>query len=512
MDSLQENAILSIISSAKILSKLIDVKNTRFDVPWAKVSQYADDCEDLDRVKASMQSAKAVEVTLRLVLASTSKVVARLQDRFKDLINQSRFMDLPDDILASIFSFACRWGRRATTTLTSVCRRFREIVVRLPTGIDFPRHSVRYASLLASRSAAPNMTFVISDVHDISERSDRFNSMLQLGASISARLRIMQLNLKYIEDSFVRQISHTFSAVSLPHLDELRITCAMGFGRKCTAICRDWDMPSLRKLEAINVIPELPSAAASNIRSCRIEIEEGNGKIVDWRWRAIEILDFFMELASLEYLDITFPLRQDDRPAWEETIILDTVTALVLRLPKVNSALHRNFLHIAEVPNITSLSLEIGLTDLKQFGKVLDNIGGAFRNSVPTSLTDLTITIVEGNIQSRTPFMKLPAWCLCFQNLKHITLNSPRRRAHGLFSFANNIDSVRMSNPNFLKTQVFLLNLLPNIWRNGPSRRAVWDGLEIQKEDPGFDELMDFMRIEKNDDNDENQNPTFPWA
>ncbi len=139
--------------------------------------QYADDCEDLDRVKASMQSAKAVEVTLRLVLASTSKVVARLQDRFKDLINHSRFMDLPDDIRSFNFQFRVSLGASGRLPHLHRCvRRFREIVVRLPTGIDFPLHSVRYASLLASRSAAPNMSFVISDVYNISGRSDRFSS------------------------------------------------------------------------------------------------------------------------------------------------------------------------------------------------------------------------------------------------------------------------------------------------------------------------------------------------
>ncbi len=229
----------------------------------------------------------------------------------------------------------------------------------------------------------------------------------------------MQLNLEYsIEDSFIQQISHTFSAVSLPHLNELRLNCATGFGRKCTAICRDWDMLSLRRLEATNVIPEIPSEAASSVRSCRVEIEEGNGRNADWRWRAIEMIDFLMQLTSLEHLDVTFPLRQDDRPY--ETITLDTVTGLVLRLPKVDSALRRNFLHIAEVPNITSLSLEIGLSSMKQFGNALDK----HRRRVRTLGADLSDRF-DNNISRRGCRFENP-----FHETSSMVFTVPKPEAH----------------------------------------------------------------------------------
>jgi len=128
--------------------------------------------------------------------------------------------------------------------------------------------------------------------------------MLRLGASIPARLTAIRLVLRReIEDSFIRLISRTFSSVSLPNVLELHIDCGIDFGRKCTTLCNDWDMPSLRELEAINVLPNLPLAVASKIRSCCLVTNKGIIKNVEWRWSASELIGFLESLTVLSGAD-----------------------------------------------------------------------------------------------------------------------------------------------------------------------------------------------------------------
>ncbi len=111
-------------------------------------------------------------------------------------------------------------------------------------------------------------------------------------------------------------------------------------------------------------------------------------------------------------------------------------------------------------------------------------------------MSDLSISLIHDSGSTATsPFWLLPGWCAQFEKLKHITLDSPRRIAHGLLSFTNDVDSFRLSNPNGLKNQIYLLQMVPDIWKIGPSRRAIFDGEEIDRIDGSVAELMGAIRF-----------------
>ncbi len=319
--------------------------------------------------------------------------------------------------------------------------------------------------------------------------------MLKLGASVSARLKTIHLVLhSRFADTLLRQLFGTFSEVPLPNLRVLHLDCDMEGGRKCTALCRDWDMPSLRTLKVVNVLPQLAPAVASKIISCSLELNRWGVENSEWRWRPKELLDFLGCLTAVEQLDIVSPVCDDVTEA--DVLQLDTVRYLVVRLPKLSVALGRNILHFAKFPNITSLVIEIGLPDIEQFEDILKNVSDALGNATPKSMSDLTISLIHDSGSTATsPFWLLPGWCAQFEKLKHITLDSPRRIAHGLLSFTNDVDSFRLSNPNGLKNQIYLLQMVPDIWKIGPSRRAIFDGEEIDRIDGSVAELMGAIRF-----------------
>ncbi len=79
---------------------------------------------------------------------------------------------------------------------------------------------------------------------------------------MSARLKTVYLVLHQgFADTLLRQLFGTFSEIPLPNLCVLPLDCDIEVGRKCTTLCHDWDMPSLRILKVVNVLLQLAPAA-----------------------------------------------------------------------------------------------------------------------------------------------------------------------------------------------------------------------------------------------------------
>ncbi len=159
----------------------------------------------------------------------------------------------------------------------------------------------------------------------------------------------MSLNFNHtVDPPFLQNVARIFAEVSLPNLHELNLESDISIAHQSKAICSGWDMPSLRSIEATNVLPNLPSSVASQIRTCRLDVNKGNLKNADHRWRKIEIADFLESLTSLEHLDIAlhFVGREQDN----EDLSLETVKRLTLRLPSLAVALGPNIFDLVEFP------------------------------------------------------------------------------------------------------------------------------------------------------------------
>lgn len=454
---------------------------------------HADNLDDFDAQRKNIQTIQVVEGLLQRMLASASAASARFTSKLTDMANKRKFHTLPDDVLAIILEMACQDSDlvRMANKFSLVSRRFRNIILRLPrlwSKISSPQLHTKTANLFASRATTPSISlYILGTATYLRNRSEevehiRVIDMCELAVSISARIQKLCLHLSNSDRPHLQQIIQTFSCVPLPALDELSLKCYTNIGHQnhCKTICRNWDMPSLRKLYVVDVLPELRSDIASRIEFCTVEANRQKSVDeleVEGYWETLEIMGFLLSLTSVKDLHVYVRLVDDyfqigDGPA------MDSVRNLTLGIQNTEVAMGENILRLIQFPAITSFKLDLGLEDIRTLEEALQNIQFV---TPPTSVTDLTLAVgIEyESYEGRMPTYMIGEWSALFGGLKTLTLESRRDRSHGLFSFAGQMDAIKVIDREEEGMSGDFLADITHIWNRGPYRTAVLDAEDV---------------------------------
>lgn len=432
--------------------------------------------------------AESVEDLLRKMLASASAAVTELRGKFDIMANQRKFHALPDELLAIIFEMACQHspsdGSKSVCKLSLVSRRFRRIVLRLPilwSSISLPDQHINKAKLFASRATTPTISLSIEGICTDDQRPQesehaRIIAMYQLAVSISSRIKTMSIRLRDSDIPHLQQIHQTCSHISLPSLVDLSLDadCSNDNRRKCKTLCRDWDMPSLRKLNLENFLPELRSDVLSKIETCYVEANTGKS-VSQGYWRTIEIIEFLQSMVSVKDLCVDVGLI-DNYQEPEEGITMESVQNLTLVLWNTKVGMQVNILYFVKFPSITSFKVNLGLKEILDLDDALQDI--TFR--VPPKLvTDVALTFCSEYepCEEALPTYIIGEWCETFRGLKSVTLESERENTHGLFAFAGSIDALKVINLDNEMCGEILANI-PGMW-DRPHRTIILDADDV---------------------------------
>ncbi|KLO04615.1 hypothetical protein SCHPADRAFT_933959 [Schizopora paradoxa] len=460
---------------------------------------------DNKKLKKDLLIVQAAENLLRQMLASAGAAAANIHYMIIDNRNRREFSALPDDVLAIILEMAAGDLRdyseqmKTVKNFSSVSRRFRRITLGLPSLWSYicsPSINVETARLFASRATTPVIALSISGISSISpfytdpeskgvsERA-RVQAMFEIAASVSSRLQTMHLHFSKRDISLIPRISQVCSALSFPFLAELSMECYGGFHicREFKSLCSDWNMPSLQKLVLVDIPLQLPDNVLSRIKVCSIEANRErtpNDLLGEGYWRTAEIVAFLLSLRLVEKLRVAARLMDHYRISENEheELSMDSVRNLTVGLQNLDVAMGFNILRLIKFPFLTSFKLDVGLDSLNSLEEALKNV--RFRVQ-PTTVKDLTVAvnIAFEDRDGRMPLFVIGEWCEKFGDLKRLTMESERDKAHGLFAFAGSFDSIQLVDPKEDTTVCgdFLADI-PLMWGNAsfdkhPHRAAV---------------------------------------
>ncbi|KLO08180.1 hypothetical protein SCHPADRAFT_944670 [Schizopora paradoxa] len=448
-----EVARRAIISTLKISSSGNGTKGSEaFHWPFSPsghITSILVEDVDYEELKVDLRVAEAVDELLQRMVASASAAVKVLKTRFNDMANRRKFRALPDEILAMVFEMiykshsSDRDQLEAVKNLSLVSRRFRHIVIGLPvlwSNIPFMWLHVNKAKLFASRSITPIISLSIYSSFGRGPKESehaRVLSMYQLAVSISSRIRKMDIWITDQDLAYLQQIGRTCSNISLPFLFDLTVTCHSEVTRKCRNLCYDWIMPSLRKLRVNNVLPHLSSDVLSKIDECSIEANYSTDIL-----RTEEIVEFLLSLTAVKVLCVTVRLF-DFYERSNRSAKMDSVERLTLELQNSRVALGQNILHFIEFPSLKSFNLDLGLKDLSDLDDALENVNFKVQ---PKSVTDVTLGVgIEYEFYDEAmPTYLIGEWSQNFVGLKTLTLESKRKKTHGLFAFSTSVDAIKI--------------------------------------------------------------------
>jgi hypothetical protein len=421
------------------------------------------------------------------MLTSAGTAVTELRNKLDNMANRRKFKALPDEILAIVFemtfkSHSSDKGQVTTVKrLSLVSRRFRNIVLSLPilwSNIPSPLLHVDKAKLYASRATSPIISLKIDGAHswdreDLESQKARILSMYHLATSISSRIRTLEIYLTNLDLPYLQQIRQTCSNVSLPSLFELNFRCHYEVSRNCRKFCRDWSMPSLRRLKVYEALPVLSSDVLSKIHYCYISANYSQDT-----WRATEIIAFLLSFTAVEELHVSVRLFGFFAGLIEGGQ-MESVQKLSLELQNTTVAMDKNILHFIKFPSITSFNLNIGLKDIRDLEEILENV--KFKVP-PLTVTDVNLAVgIEFEEQfRRMPTYMIGEWSQAFGGLKSLTLESKRSKAHGLFAFADAVDAIKIIDPEEEGLSGEFLAEMTHMWDGRrPYRTAVIDANDV---------------------------------
>ncbi|KLO10206.1 hypothetical protein SCHPADRAFT_530111 [Schizopora paradoxa] len=494
-----------------------DDNKPKGEFPWSKdwVACLVDDSADFDALKMKLRSIEAVEEQLQEMLASVSDASRKLREKFTARANRDAFQNLPDEILAMILEMVLGDSKSPWSTnefankFSSVSRQFRKVVLSMPTfwsKISSPPFELAKANLFASRAVAPIISFSIKGVFPLSGETEaseliRVLGMYKLAFSVSTRIQRLALHFYPNDKPHLKQILETCNHVSLPSLSELKLNCTNGdVGRRIASICRNWDMPSLQRLLLKDVLPEIPIATSLQIKTLFLEANRHTTPvqiITGGYWRPEEILEFLAYFASLEHLRIAVQMFGVPRePEEEESLVMESVKTLDLRLQNTEVARAPCILHFVDFPFMESFRVELGMRDFEALHIVLDNLNFI---TPPTSVTNVTVAIGREleDSESASPVYIIGDWCERFGDVKSFKLESKRENAHGLFAFASPFDALDIVDEEGSVMNGSAVETVPfaNGWRR-PHRKAIIDTQDqvayVDEDDSDTDSDFDF--------------------
>ncbi|KLO06205.1 hypothetical protein SCHPADRAFT_1002468 [Schizopora paradoxa] len=448
MQSSTETAKQTIISSLKLFSGETQATSS---FPWTFSGYNGIPVEEInyDELRAHLRVAKSVEDLLRQMLASASSAVTDLSCKFDEMAIQRSFQALPDEILAIVFEMLYKSHSendklRSVNHLSLVSHRFRRIVIGLPvlwSNICSRSLHINKAKLVSSRATTPTISLSIlgAVTWNPKESEDvRVLNYYKLAVSISSRIRILNIYISSSDLSQLQKIREICSSISLPSVIELILGCDTDVSRVFQDICRDWNMPALKKLDLDEILPQLPPDVMSKIHSCSIEINYTKDV-----WRTDEILGFLLSLKTVKVLRVLVRLFGTYGRSSKDSK-MDSVQNLTLELQNTRVAMDRNILHFIKFPSITSFKLDLGIKDVNDLDNALENVTFL---TPPTSVNNVTLAVGMEfeKYESRKPTSMVGEWCNVFEGLECLTLESDKKKTHGLLSFAASVDAIRIT-------------------------------------------------------------------
>ncbi|TDL29129.1 hypothetical protein BD410DRAFT_779445 [Rickenella mellea] len=196
-----------------------------------------------------------------------------MQRRIAPLVLHDGIRNIPPEILAHIFRIAHLGGgnqpHRITETLSLVCRRFRDSCLRTPEMWSSLRHdlSLDKTRLHLLRSKDNTINIIIHDSH--LEEPTRLNAakFLELVLPHTTRWGSLDINT---EDSRLNWFLSNLPIVHLPRLARIRhVETDEMYQYDSQFFYSKWNMPSLRSLDGINVMPGR-IFNGSNITECKL--------------------------------------------------------------------------------------------------------------------------------------------------------------------------------------------------------------------------------------------------
>ncbi|KLO16530.1 hypothetical protein SCHPADRAFT_995100 [Schizopora paradoxa] len=332
--------------------------------------------QGVKQLKGAAVEAEAMEKSLDSFLRCVKDRISRIRRTLNIVTAQSYFPLLSDDVLAMIFEFAAlpfsqelgdEYDNQTPSTISRVCRRFRNITLSLP-------HLWRYIDvnsnlqLVASRSVnvGPILEAQVKcDVGDKKDRVIQLHSFMGRMVTQSSRISCIRFDLcPKMEEDFFKRIRRTkeFDSLSFPSLKEL----VLNFDDTADDFFpphfyKEWDMPVLSTIEAHNVIPKFHSSEVyTGITKCSLKLDGIKGEGDRWQYR--KVFQFVSQLSSVETLDIL--LHGGSLFAMydaEATVLLPKVIHLRTAFPDADKYSVKNFFLSLRTPNKEHWVLEVKL-------------------------------------------------------------------------------------------------------------------------------------------------------
>ncbi|KLO16713.1 hypothetical protein SCHPADRAFT_937738 [Schizopora paradoxa] len=325
------------------------------------------------QLKGAAVKAEALERSLDSFLLCVKDRITRIRRTLNVVAAQSYFPLLSDDVLAMIFEFAAlpfslevgvEYDNKATSMLSQVCSRFRDIALGLPNLWRFIDINSN-VQVIASRSEKAGAILEaqvkggkINTWKDVENNVNQCYSFMGRIVPLSSRISYIRFDLFPGESGFWERLntSKEFDSLSFPSLDEL----VLNF--ECTAsknisFYKHWDMPVLRVIEGHNVIPVFRSNTVyAGIAKCSLKLDGDNREF----WTYPMVIKFLSLLSGVKTLDILLrgQIMKSDL-YFDGEASLPTVLWLRTAFPETNIFLVQRFCHMFKTPNKTHWILDI---------------------------------------------------------------------------------------------------------------------------------------------------------
>lgn len=237
--------------------------------------------------KTALSRMKLVAKTLGAISSSVEEMIELVTSESSSFILTADFNSLPDDVLARIFELCASWGEYdggfvtnyVPSRLSSVCRRFRHIALRLPClwANVSNYHKDEWALLLKNRCLKPNV-FVVTLFEEDSNGWDNLFRILQP----ANQWKGLDVDVHYLDLHDVLELVSERSGGDFSGMESLKIGPVLennewyeqyeppttNLSDSDDALISSWRLPSLRALTVQNVIPS--TIHCPNLRSCKI--------------------------------------------------------------------------------------------------------------------------------------------------------------------------------------------------------------------------------------------------
>ena len=357
--------------------------------------------------------------TLRKLSAMVEIGAAELCNELTGSVHQAGMATLPDDVLADIFEQAFDATGRGdwfTNTISRVCRRYRNIALRIPhlwTFICFrERNSLkRDLGLYLARSCKK---LVVVEINcNIFETIDELKEVTRV--IVPALDRMEKLTIKACTEldsvrDFLLHLREEFGSVEFLALKTL--CCEFMVPEWCRydvepdeedtleiddnakTFFESWNTPVLQTLEIANHIPlKYPVSKTSTITSLHFSLGDdiSIGQEGWSQWQVESICGFLQRFEGLQELSLSFTTMELDVPDMIQ-VRLSGVRKLTLSIQLCKLEDLRALFEVLIFPDVEEFALFLGLDNREDMADWFDPQSAFIENLARGNITHLTLS------------------------------------------------------------------------------------------------------------------------